>query len=166
MQKEKFIKARPCGFPDSGFFLPLTAGKSLIAKVIASTCLCLLLACDNRSSKFNQYYVHGEKLYVKHCSNCHQKDGTGLGRIYPPLNISDYMANNFEEVICLIRFGKKGALIVNGREFNQPMTGVSTLSDLEIAEIATYIYNTWSHDRGIVEVRDVTKVLDACEEPD
>jgi cytochrome c551 len=128
--------------------------------------LFLLISCRNdKSPKFNQYYVHGEKLYLKHCSNCHQKDGTGLGRIYPPLNTSDYMDNNFEEVMCLIRFGKKGELIVNGREFNQPMLGISTLSDLEIAEIATYIYNTWSHERGIVEVKEMSKVLEGCKKP-
>jgi mono/diheme cytochrome c family protein len=131
--------------------------------VFAVALLLLALACDNsRSPKLRQYYAHGEKLYLKHCSNCHQKDGTGLGRLYPPVNSSDYMNNHFEDVICLIKFGKEGKLIVNGREFNQPMKGVSTLSDLEIAEIATYIYNTWSHEKGIIEVRDVSDVLQGC----
>lgn len=99
---------------------------------------------------------------MKHCSNCHQKDGTGLGRLYPPVNSSDYMDDHFKDVICLIKFGKEGKLVVNGREFNQPMKGVSTLSDLEIAEIATYIYNTWSHEKGIIEVRDVSEILHGC----
>ena len=31
------------------------------------------------SPKFEQYYVQGEQLYLKNCSNCHQKTGTGLG---------------------------------------------------------------------------------------
>ncbi|HEY0742994.1 MAG TPA: cytochrome c, partial [Chryseosolibacter sp.] len=55
-----------------------------------------------------------------------------------------------------------GSLVVNGIEFNQPMPGVPTLSDLEVAQIATYIYNTWTHDRGIVEVKDVTAILQDC----
>jgi len=117
---------------------------------------------EKSSSKFRQYYVHGEQLYVKHCSNCHHKDGAGLGRVYPPLNTSDFMDNHFEEVICLIRFGKSGELFVNGRQFNQPMRGIPALSDLEIAEIATYIYNTWDHKRGLLEVKDISKILDDC----
>lgn len=126
--------------------------------------LILLLSCGEKSSmKFKQYHVQGEKLYLKHCSNCHQTDGSGLGRVYPPLDTSDYMENNFEDVICLIRHGKSGELIVNGQQFNQPMYGVPTLSPLEIAEIATYIYNTWSHERGIVEVTEVSKILDRCQ---
>ena len=116
------------------------------------------------SPKFTQYYNQGELLYAKHCSNCHQKNGKGLGRLYPPLDSSDYMVKNFNDVICLMKNGKRGSLIVNGIEFNQPMPGVSTLTDLEIAQIATYVYNTWSHEQGIVEVSGVTKILKNCEE--
>lgn len=131
--------------------------------ILGIVLLILLPGCGGGSSpKFKQYYRQGESLYAKHCSNCHQNDGTGLGRLYPPLNKSDYMANNFEDVICLIRAGKKGSMIVNGIEYNQPMPGIPALTDLEVAEIATYIYNSWSHKRGIIEVRDVSKVLAGC----
>jgi cytochrome c551 len=132
--------------------------------------LCFMLACNTknksneRSSKFTQYYNQGEQLYIQNCSNCHQKNGKGLGRLYPPLDSSDYMTNNFNDVICLIEYGKKGSLVVNGIEFNQAMPGVPALTDLEVAEIATYIYNTWTHDRGIVEVKEVTAVQEKCKE--
>lgn len=127
----------------------------------------LLGACGRNSSPmFNQYYVQGEKLYEKHCSNCHQSDGTGLGKLYPPLYRSDYLDNNFNEVLCLMRFGKSGPILVNGEEFNHPMPPMPTLSDLEIAEIATYIYNSWGRERGIVEVKDATQVLSRCEPTD
>ena len=135
-----------------------------LLKVIGTAFLFLLLArCDNQSAKFKQYYAHGEKLYLQHCSNCHQLNGSGLGRLYPPVNTSDYMDKNFEDVICLMKFGKDGVLIVNGQEFNQPMKGISTLSDLEIAEIATYVYNSWSHEKGIVEVKEVSNILKRCQ---
>jgi cytochrome c551 len=117
---------------------------------------------DNASVKFKQYYIQGEKLYVQHCSNCHQKNGKGLGLVYPPLDTSDYMTNRFTEVLCLMRYGKMGAIEVNRKVFNQPMQGIPTLTDLEIAEIATYIYNTWSHGRGIVEVKAAQAALATC----
>ncbi len=122
----------------------------------------LLPQCNNESPKFTQYYNQGEQLYSKHCSNCHQTDGRGLGRVYPPLNKSDYMENNLESVLCLIRNGKAGEISVNGVIFNQPMPGVPTLTDLEIAEIATYIYNTWDHKKGIIEVKDASRILENC----
>jgi mono/diheme cytochrome c family protein len=115
------------------------------------------------SAKFSQYYNQGEQLYLKHCSNCHQKDGSGLGRVYPPLNRSDYMENKFEAVICLIRHGKSGEIFVNGKQFNQPMPGIPAITDLEVAQLATYIYNTWTHERGIIEVKDASKILKDCQ---
>lgn len=136
--------------------------------VVFGFCLAVITLCcascgRNASPKFRQYHIQGEQLYVKHCSNCHQADGSGLGRLYPPLNKSDFMENHFDAVICLIRHGKSGEMIVNGMQYNQPMPGVATLSDLEIAEIATYIYNSWRHDRGLIEVGEVSKILAECD---
>jgi cytochrome c551 len=115
------------------------------------------------STKFQQYIIQGETLYEKNCSNCHQKTGTGLGLLYPPLNKSDFMDNHFEEVICLMKNGKEGEVIVNGKSFNKQMKGISTLTDLEIAEIATYIYNTWEHQRGLVDVQEASRILSHCQ---
>ncbi len=119
---------------------------------------------DTRSIKFQQYYVQGGQLFVEHCSNCHQKNGKGLGLLYPPVDQSDFMDKNFEQVICLIRNGIKGELIVNGNSFNKEMPPIPGLTDLEIAEITTYLYNTWGRDRGIVEVKDASKILNSCPE--
>lgn len=143
-------------------------------KVISFSGLCFVLLIslfncssnsgkpDTTSIKFTQYVVRGEELYQKHCSNCHQKNGSGLGLVYPPLNTSDYMNQNFEKVLCLMKYGLKEPITVNGKNFVQPMPGVVTLTDLEIAEIATYIYNSWDHNRGIVDVAEASRVIKAC----
>jgi cytochrome c551 len=126
-----------------------------------------LTACGqstNQSTKFQQYYVQGEQLYLKNCSNCHQKKGGGLGRIYPPVNKSDYIDQNPIAVLCLMKYGKEGEILVNGKTYNKPMKGITSLTSLEIAEIATYLYNTWGRERGIVEISEVNKALTSCEE--
>ncbi len=129
--------------------------------------LFILFNCSNSKKsdskiKFQQYFVQGEKLYEKHCSNCHQSTGTGLGLVYPPLHQSDYMENNFEKVLCLMKYGINGEVVVNGKSYVQPMPGVQSLTDLEIAEIATYIYNSWEHKRGIIEVNVASQTLKKC----
>jgi cytochrome c551 len=116
----------------------------------------------DKSVKFQQYYVEGEVLYKQHCANCHQTDGSGLGRVYPPINKSDFMDENLSDVICLIKNGKQGEILVNGVMYNQPMAGIPFLTDLEVAEIATYIYNTWSHQQGLLDVTMATSVLKGC----
>ncbi|MCB0493216.1 MAG: cytochrome c [Cyclobacteriaceae bacterium] len=137
---------------------------SLLAVFVIVLASCNPSKKPGRSVKFQQYFVEGDQLYTVHCSNCHQKSGKGLGLLYPPLDESDYMEENLSEVICLIKNGKSGELMVNGQQYNQPMPGIPTLTDLEIAEIATFIYNSWSHDEGIIEVQQVTKMLQKCKE--
>jgi cytochrome c551 len=117
---------------------------------------------EDSSVKFEQYYVQGQDLYLKHCANCHQPDGAGLGLVFPPLNKSDFMDNNLEQVLCIMKYGLQGEITVNGNTYNQAMPGVPSLTDLEVAEIATYIYNSWEHKRGIVSVQEATSALAAC----
>jgi cytochrome c551 len=126
----------------------------------------ILISCSGsmRSDdiKFRQYYLKGEQLYTSNCSNCHQKSGKGLGLLYPPLDSSDFMKTNADEVLCIIKNGSDGGLVINSETFNQPMPAFPSLTDLEIAQIATYIYNTWSNEKGIFEVKEVSLKLKGC----
>jgi cytochrome c551 len=148
--------------------LKISIPKSLVQNLLwLIICSVQLLGCNssaNRSTKFQQYYVQGQQLYIKNCSNCHQKNGTGLGLVYPPVDKSDYMDQHFNEVICLMKYGTEGALLVNGKSYNKPMPGVPSLTELEIAEIATYIYNTWEHQRGTIDIKEVTNALKKCQQ--
>jgi cytochrome c551 len=114
------------------------------------------------ATKLRQYFVQGEKLFLTHCSNCHQQNGTGLGLLYPPLNQSDFIDQHFEKVVCLIRHGITGELVVNGKNFNQPMPAMPQLSDLEIAEITTYLYNNWGRSKGLISVQQVSALQSKC----
>jgi cytochrome c551 len=132
--------------------------------VAGTAALLFLITQCGGDPKFRQYYNKGQQLYGQHCSNCHQDDGTGFKSIYPPLAKSDYMNANQDLVLCIMKYGTTGELVVNGVTFNQPMPGVPTLTDLEVAEIATYIYNTWGNDRGIISVQDAATVMAECEQ--
>jgi cytochrome c551 len=151
-------------------------GSSALLSLLIVIAICTqLLSCSqnknenssgNSSAKFTQYYNQGKELYEKNCSNCHQKNGTGLGRLYPPVNVSEFLDKNPDEVICIMRYGKKGELIVNGVSFNQPMPGVPSLTDLEVAEIATYLYNSWGRQHGIIEAKGVSIIAEKCMTPE
>jgi len=126
----------------------------------------MLIGCSFPSKeevKLKQYIVEGQQLYQTHCSNCHQINGNGLGKVYPPLNPSDYMENNLEKVLCIMRNGMKEEILVNGEVYNQLMPGVSSLTDLEVAEIATYIYNSWGNEKGLIGVNEVNVIMKACQ---
>ncbi len=118
---------------------------------------------SSEMQKFSKYMIQGKALYTSYCSNCHQANGMGLGKLYPPLAQSDYMLNKLPETICLIKYGIKGEIVVNGVTYNQQMPGVNQLTNLEIAEISTYIYNQWGNERGFVTVQEVEQALTNCD---
>ena len=112
--------------------------------------------------KYNQYYIAGKNLYEEHCSNCHHKDGSGLVRLYPPLKNSDFLNAGPIRTICIIRNGFSGELIVNGISFNQPMPGNQDLTNLEIAELVTYLYGVWGKEKRIYETEEISVTLEDC----
>lgn len=127
--------------------------------------IALGITCSPGDARFKQYFVEGEQLYLKKCSNCHQADGRGLRKVYPPVAGSDFLKDNFGRVVCGMKFGMDGEMMVNGVPFQQLMPGDITLTELEIAEIATYVYNAWGEGRGLVDAKDVGPMLDSCRRP-
>ncbi len=135
----------------------------------------MLAACTSKPSgeaaemdrdeevKMEQYMVAGEILFAQYCANCHQSDGKGLAELYPPLDASDYLESNIESLPCIIKNGVQGEIVVNGVTYNQVMPGLPMLTDLEIAEISTYVANSWSNDFGYIGVKEVTSALSDCE---
>ena len=135
-----------------------------ITYCLLPTAYCLLLfSCSQQDTKLQQYKVQGEELYLKHCSNCHQANGKGLGLLFPPLDKSDFVEDNRKKVICLIENGIEGQMTVNGKSFNKTMPAIPQLTDLEIAEITTFLYNTWGRDEGIIDVTEVSSTLESCQ---
>ncbi|WPP52310.1 c-type cytochrome [Catalinimonas niigatensis] len=112
--------------------------------------------------RFNQYMVYGQTLYTQHCSNCHQEEGTGLRRVIPPLAKSDYMLEDIKRTVCLIRYGLEDTIKVNGQAYHQKMPANEKLTALEIAQITTYITNTWGNDKGYISVKETTEHLESC----
>ena len=138
---------------------------------IGSLLLILFTSCPSTDSnsqngidkindlKTKQYAIQGQQLYLQHCSNCHQEDGTGLNRLIPPLSKADYMITDVGRSLYIIRNGLKGSIMVNDIEYNQPMPGNSNLTPLEIAQISTYIYNVWGNEHGLITTEEVNKAL-------
>ena len=141
----------------------ITNHKSQITIFLILNLVSLFISCSTKSPKFQQYFAQGQALYEKNCSNCHQKNGNGLGLVYPPLAVSDYYDKNLNACLCLMKYGTKSEIIVNGKSFNKPMPGVPSLTELEIAEIATYLNNAWGRQQGMVEIAQASAALKACE---
>ncbi len=97
----------------------------------------------------------GKALFAGTCSTCHQADGRGLEGIFPPLAKSDWFARDTSKVPLAVLKGLQGKLTVNGRDYNSVMPPMTQLTDDEVANISTYVLNTWGNPGGRITKADV-----------
>ncbi|MBT4068737.1 MAG: nitrite reductase, copper-containing, partial [Candidatus Marinimicrobia bacterium] len=109
-------------------------------------------------STINERIVLGKQLYTQTCLACHQADGEGILTVFPPLAKSDYLNENVDRAIDIVLYGKTGSIIVNGEYYNNVMTALS-LSNEEVANILTFIYNSWENNKTEVTPEMVAKVI-------
>jgi len=99
----------------------------------------------------------GKDIYTKTCFACHQANGEGIANAFPPLAKSDYLNADVKRAISIVLKGKTGEITVNGKKYNSVMTK-QTLSDEEIADVLTYVYNSWGNNKTNVSVSTVQGV--------
>ena len=108
-------------------------------------------------------YTHGKILYDKFCAQCHQDDGAALRKLIPPLANSDYLVNHKDQLACLIRYGIKGKMVVNGITYDKEMPPIPEFSDIEIANVINYINASWGNNNGYTSLKDVQDALEKCD---
>lgn len=99
--------------------------------------------------------VAGKALYAANCSTCHQADGTGVAGGVPPLAGSDFLAKGPEHAIAVVLHGLKGKLKVHGRTYGSAMPPMFQLTNEELADVLTFVYNSWGNPGGQIQADDV-----------
>jgi nitrite reductase (NO-forming) len=105
----------------------------------------------------------GRALFAGTCSTCHQADGRGLEGVFPPLAGSDMIAKDPQLVPKTILQGLTGKISVNGREYNSVMPPMTQLTDDEVANISTYVLNSWGNRGGRVTKAEAATIRKAAE---
>ena len=99
----------------------------------------------------------GKIAFASTCQACHQVDGKGIPGAFPPLAGSDYFKGNPSKLISTVTHGLSGAITVNGKPYNGVMPK-QTLSDEEIANVVTYVLNSFGNGGGEVTPAQVSAI--------
>lgn len=106
----------------------------------------------------SQQMSAGQPLFVANCGACHQASGLGLPGTIPPLAGSDFFVKNDKQrVVSVVLNGLNGPIKVNGNAFNGAMPAWNHLSNDELANILTYVFNSWGNSHGAVSPADVAR---------
>ena len=99
----------------------------------------------------------GKGLYERTCFACHQLEGQGIPNAFPPLAKSDFLNANPDRAIGAVLHGLSGEITVNGKKFNNVMTS-QNLTDEQVADVLTYVYNSWGNNKTVVTPAKVKAV--------
>lgn len=133
----------------------LIIGSFLMAVLIIASCQ------DEQQVDYNRYYSAGAAVYQSHCQNCHGDKGEGLAALIPPLTDTLFLRTNKHQIACYLENGLKGKITVNNKEFDGVMPSTS-LSPIEIAQVLTYVTNSFGNKGGLINNDEVAKDLKGC----
>jgi cytochrome c oxidase subunit II len=111
---------------------------------VASRKQAMAVAADDPNKEWTlpDLVTRGERVYRSNCQPCHQANGQGVLGSFPPLAGSKVVANTPQQI----------QILLNGRN---AMPAWKTLSDVELAAVATFTKNAFGNKSGAVQPADI-----------
>ncbi len=98
--------------------------------------------------------ARGKEVYQQQCLSCHQVDGLGVEGMNPPLSKTSFVLGPKPALIGIVLNGMKG-VPVNGDAYHGVMAPHQDLTDLQIADVLTYVRNSFGNKAKAVTPAEV-----------
>lgn len=99
----------------------------------------------------------GNKLFTVYCVSCHQADGGGVQNLNPPLIKTKYVLGDKVKLAGIVLNGFSDNVEIDGNTYSNTMPALNVLKDKEIADILTYVRNSFGNKASAVTITDVKK---------
>jgi mono/diheme cytochrome c family protein len=100
----------------------------------------------------------GMIVYKGTCLACHQADGGGVPRMNPPLIKTKYVLGDKKQLITILLKGLNDPIEIDDDEFHNPMPPQPQLTDQQIADVLTFVRNSFGNKASAVTPTDVKNV--------
>jgi mono/diheme cytochrome c family protein len=100
----------------------------------------------------------GKAVFMQYCMTCHQADGSGVPNMHPPLGPGSWVGKEPKELIAIMMKGLSGKIEVNGEVYKNYMPSHANLTDLEIANVLSYVRSSFGNNFEPVTERMVARV--------
>lgn len=100
----------------------------------------------------------GHAIYKKECMSCHQEDGGGVPHLNPPLNENQDINNDKKKIISIVLKGMSDRVPIEGEYYSNSMASHAYLSNQEIADVLSYIRNSFGNNASPITADEVKAV--------
>ena len=113
--------------------------------------------CVVKKSPYRLSMDSGKVVYARQCLTCHQADGLGVGNMNPPLTGKDILGDK-NKLIGIVIKGLSLREPIDGITYENVMPAHPDMKDKEIADVLTYIRNSFGNKASSVKVSEVKSV--------
>ena len=99
--------------------------------------------------------INGKKVYEKNCLTCHQANGGGVPRMNPPLINASFVKGDKKKLIQWVLKGSTEKVPIDGKYYSNNMPAQDVLKDEDIADVLTYIRNSFKNKGTAVTAAEV-----------
>nr|WP_294796362.1 cytochrome c [uncultured Mucilaginibacter sp.] len=97
----------------------------------------------------------GKAVYTNTCLPCHMADGGGVPRMNPPLAATTYVLGDKAKLIDIVLNGFSEDVEIDGQRYSNTMPPQAQLTDAQIADVLTYVRNSFGNKASTVTVTEV-----------
>ena len=101
--------------------------------------------------------ANGKAIYGKICITCHMADGGGVPNMNPPLIGTTYVLGPKPKLLSILLNGFNETVEIDGTTYSNVMPAQDYLKDQEIADVLTYVRNSFGNKAPAVTLADVKK---------
>ncbi len=103
-------------------------------------------------------HARGLAVFNRTCIACHGAEGKGVPGAFPPLDESTWVTSDPAISARIALSGLQGPITVAGQNYSNVMPPHGDLKDSEIADVLTYVRQSWSNDAPAVAEETVKQV--------
>ena len=168
-KKAQALLTEPARNADGSYRIPvkdatalIAADNKVIAKIQAAAAPAPAPAAPAEAGPFvkasDDQMKRGAAVYARTCIACHQPTGMGLPPVFPPIANAPIVVGNPELPIKFILQGLMGPITVNGTTYNSMMPPVVGVTDGDIADVLTYVRQSFGNQGNPVSADQVKAV--------
>lgn len=136
----------------------ILAAMPLVIGVLSATAQVKKPAATKQAAGGAATIAKGKLLYKQYCISCHQVNGSGVPGMNPPLIKTEYVLGDKKRLIGILLNGLNEDVEINGEYYSNPMPSQAALKDQEIADILSYVRNSFGNKASTVSTAEVTAV--------
>jgi glucose/arabinose dehydrogenase/mono/diheme cytochrome c family protein len=159
---------RPCGLaqgPDGSLFV-VDSQKGRIWRIMYyedgipgyNDIPTTLTTTEEIEEEIDEALLPGKKVYQTYCAACHMTSGKGAPSMNPPLIETEWVLGDSERLIKIVLNGFTEPTEINGEIYQNIMTSHAFLTDQQIADVLSFVRNSWGNKASYITVDEVAEV--------